>query len=166
MGGKAKYFAVAAALVLAFASAAIDAQSRGGGGREWHGGGRGPSDGYRGRFDGRHDGHYYRYRGPRVGVYFGAPYAWGSPYYWGPAWSLAWPWYGYVYPYPYPYAPPVVEYSVPGPTEYVERAPGPASERGLWYYCTDPAGYYPHVARCNVPWVEVQPSDAPRAPGR
>jgi len=25
----------------------------------------------------------------------------------------------------------------------------------LWYYCTDPPGYYPTVPTCNVPWTLV-----------
>ena len=25
----------------------------------------------------------------------------------------------------------------------------------VWYYCSDPAGYYPDVAQCNVQWVTV-----------
>ena len=25
----------------------------------------------------------------------------------------------------------------------------------LWYYCTDPPGYYPTVPTCNVPWTPV-----------
>jgi len=24
--------------------------------------------------------------------------------------------------------------------------------RQTWYYCSDPAGYYPHVAHCNTVW--------------
>jgi hypothetical protein len=25
-----------------------------------------------------------------------------------------------------------------------------------WYYCSDPAGYYPYVAQCNTGWQAVQ----------
>jgi len=32
-------------------------------------------------------------------------------------------------------------------------------EGGAWYYCVDPPGYFPHVARCNRPWVVVNPAD-------
>jgi hypothetical protein len=28
----------------------------------------------------------------------------------------------------------------------------------VWYYCTDPPGYYPTVPTCNVPWTPVAPS--------
>jgi len=27
----------------------------------------------------------------------------------------------------------------------------------LWYYCTDPPGYYPTVPSCNGPWTPVPP---------
>ena len=37
----------------------------------------------------------------------------------------------------------------------------------FWYYCTEPAGYYPYVRRCTVPWMTVVPqipSDLPAVP--
>jgi hypothetical protein len=48
-------------------------------------------------------------------------------------------WYAYydepVYPYPaYPYA----------------------GSPNLWYYCEDPAGYYPYIQQCTGPWQPVQ----------
>jgi hypothetical protein len=62
------------------------------------------------------------------------------------------PYYGYPYPYPYyDYPPPVVV--TPPPTEYVQRAP----DAGYWYYCQDPAGYYPTVAACPGGWLQVAP---------
>jgi hypothetical protein len=24
-----------------------------------------------------------------------------------------------------------------------------------WYYCADPAGYYPYVSQCNTDWQSV-----------
>jgi hypothetical protein len=27
-----------------------------------------------------------------------------------------------------------------------------------WYYCSDPAGYYPYVAQCNTGWQAVPAS--------
>jgi hypothetical protein len=27
-----------------------------------------------------------------------------------------------------------------------------------WYYCTDPAGYYPYVSQCNIGWEAVPAS--------
>ena len=58
-------------------------------------------------------------------------------------------WYSYdapVYPYPDPYAPP-------------GYAAAPGGQ--FWYYCTNPPGYYPYVAQCNVPWHPFLPPDAP-----
>ena len=26
-----------------------------------------------------------------------------------------------------------------------------------WFYCTEPAGYYPYVQRCTLPWMMVLP---------
>ncbi|HUK60268.1 MAG TPA: hypothetical protein VLV50_13640 [Stellaceae bacterium] len=47
-----------------------------------------------------------------------------------------------VYPYPDPYVPPVVS-----------AAPAPA--QSVWYYCSNPQGYYPYVPQCAVPWQQV-----------
>jgi hypothetical protein len=53
-------------------------------------------------------------------------------------------WYAYDYPvYPYP------AYPVPLP------APAPAGS--YWYYCQNPAGYYPYVQQCAGPWQPVPP---------
>jgi hypothetical protein len=43
----------------------------------------------------------------------------------------------------------------PVPSISIAPAPPPAP---LWYYCTDPAGYYPAVSACTVPWTPVAPS--------
>lgn len=34
---------------------------------------------------------------------------------------------------------------------YYNQAPAPQS----WYYCTNPAGYYPYVTQCSVAWQSV-----------
>ena len=60
-------------------------------------------------------------------------------------------WYFYpapVYPYPDPYLP---------PGAVVPLAPG---AQRFWYYCTNPAGYYPYVPQCGTPWQAV-PENAP-----
>ncbi len=75
-------------------------------------------------------------------------------YYWG-GWPYA---YGAAYPayYPYPYA-------VTDPvdvTVYQQAAPpSPAAvpANQYWYYCTDPAGYYPYVQNCSKAWMQVVP---------
>jgi len=50
--------------------------------------------------------------------------------------SFAYPWWGYYPDYGY------YDYSQP----YASQA---------WYYCADPAGYYPYVTQCNTGWQTV-----------
>jgi hypothetical protein len=33
----------------------------------------------------------------------------------------------------------------------------------FWYYCTDPAGYFPYVQNCSRPWMQVVPQNVPGA---
>jgi len=40
------------------------------------------------------------------------------------------------------------------PAPYIGVIPAPPA---VWYYCTDPPGYYPTVPTCNVPWIPVDP---------
>jgi hypothetical protein len=58
----------------------------------------------------------------------------------------------------------------PDPMVYVERQPvaaARASEAGsLWFYCTDPAGYYPYVEHCRQRWVSVDPASVTAPPRR
>jgi len=69
-------------------------------------------------------------------------------------WIVGGNWYFYpapVYPYPDPYLPPgAVAPLVSGTQQY-------------WYYCSNPAGYYPYVPQCAAPWQAV-PAAAPAAP--
>lgn len=65
-------------------------------------------------------------------------------------WIVGGSWYFYpapVYPYPDPYVPPVV---VP-----VQPAPAPVPTANYWYYCSNPAGYYPYVPSCATNWTPV-----------
>jgi hypothetical protein len=74
--------------------------------------------------------------GPRVFV--------GPRFYVGPPY--------YPYPYgPYYYTPPPVV--VTPPTTYIER---PSAE-AYWYYCQNPAGYYPQISQCPGGWIQVAP---------
>ena len=75
---------------------------------------------------------------------------WFPPYYPGP----------YYYP-PYYYPPSVV--AVPTtPPVYIERDPNAATQGpAYWYYCTQPAGYYPHVKECPSGWQPVSPQLPP-----
>jgi hypothetical protein len=64
----------------------------------------------------------------------------GRPGWW---WIVGGVWYFYpapVYPYPDPYTPP---------------APVAAAPPANYYWCANPAGYYPQVPNCFVPWQAV-----------
>lgn len=66
-------------------------------------------------------------------------------------WIVGGAWYFYpaaVYPYPDPYQPPIV---MVAPSEEAPQ---------YWYYCSDPAGYYPYVAQCSTGWQRV-PANPP-----
>jgi len=117
-----------------------------------------------------HHGHHGNHGGH--GYYFAAPLLWGAalrpyPYYYGYGYGGYRP-YGYgAYGYDAPTV--IVERE---PTVYVQRAPvapvtqaatGPAP---LWFYCTDPAGYFPYVKHCSQPWISVDPSTVATAPGQ
>jgi len=43
-----------------------------------------------------------------------------------------------------------------GPPAAAPRAA--PQQPGYWYYCTEPAGYYPYVQECSRPWIAVQPT--------
>ena len=53
--------------------------------------------------------------------------------------GLAYPWWGYYPDYGY--------------YDY-----GQSYSSQTWYYCSDPAGYYPYVTRCNTGWQPVPAS--------
>jgi hypothetical protein len=97
-------------------------------------------------------GFHHGFHGPRV--FFG-PRVFVGPRFYGGYYPYPYNPYYYGYPYPYyDYPPPVVV--TPPPTDYVQRAPStPVS--GYWYYCQDPAGYYPTVAACPHGWIQVAP---------
>ncbi len=127
------------------------------GGHNWHGGGSWRGGYYGGYYGG---GYYGGYWGPGVGVYLGGPWYWG-------AWPYAW-YDAYPYTYGYRYAPYPVY--VPQDSAYVEQVPSPAEPQtqsaapgptNYWYYCTDPAGYYPYVQSCTKAWMQVVPQSVP-----
>ncbi len=115
-----------------------------------------------------------------VGVGIGVP-----GYYpgWGPGWWAA-PYtpydndYGYVYGAPVIVAPPPVVYAPWQPPAAAVAAPLGPPPPSFWYYCYNPAGYYPQVPYCPGGWTPVparpaspahppaQPAQppAPRAP--
>lgn len=89
------------------------------------------------------------YWGPRAGVYIGAPAYWGGwPYTWGAA---------YAVPYVLPYAAaPLVVTTATAPQVIVQSAPQAGAD-SFWYYCTQPAGYFPYVQSCSQQWMKVVP---------
>ncbi len=54
------------------------------------------------------------------------------------------------------------------PQVFIQQEPAVAdTASGFWYYCTNPAGYFPYVQTCNQTWMAVipqAPSDQPAAP--
>ena len=107
----------------------------GGGMGGLHGGGFG---GFHGHFAGMHNGFGERHEGfgerhegfrDRRGVFIG---------------GLGLGYYGY--PYGWDYSPDYSYY----------RHSQPSSQ--TWYYCSDPAGYYPYVTQCNTGWQAVPAS--------
>ena len=86
--------------------------------------------------------------------------AWRGGYWWhgwrggriGWWWFAGGFWYWYAAPaYPYPDA--VADYYVAGA--------GPAPGGATWWYCANPAGYYPYVPACPTPWRPVAATPQP-----
>ncbi|MHB1666387.1 MAG: hypothetical protein ACYCUK_03065 [Thiomonas sp.] len=74
---------------------------------------------------------------------------WGDD--WGPGWN-AWV-----------YAPPLVVQAPPQRIQVQNLPLGPAPP-SYWYYCSNPAGYYPQIATCPAGWAQVLAQPAPPAP--
>lgn len=71
-----------------------------------------------------------------IGIGIGAPYYGWSPGWWG-------------------YPPPVVVAVPPPPPVVVVPAQPLAPPVAYWYYCYNPAGYYPQVQTCPGGWTPV-----------
>jgi hypothetical protein len=104
----------------------------GGGGGGFHGGGGGF---HGGGFAGFHGGGF---RGDRFrdGRFDGGRFRDNRFFFGG---SFGYPWWGYYPDYGY----------------YGDSQPYSSQ---TWYYCTDPAGYYPYVTQCNTGWQAVPAS--------
>jgi hypothetical protein len=69
----------------------------------------------------------------------------------------------YAYPPPVVYAPPPVVYTPPP----VYAAPVVVQQpTQYWYYCDNPAGYYPYVPSCPTPWRPVTPQPSAQPGGQ
>jgi hypothetical protein len=130
----------------------------GSGGGGWHGGGSGGGwhggGGYHGGgwYGGGYRGWYGGWYGPGLGIYVGAPGYWG----WG-----GWPYYAASYPV-YSTYPAYGTAEVGASGTYLQSAPEPApNQASYWYYCTEPAGYYPYVQNCSRAWMQVVPQNTP-----
>jgi hypothetical protein len=78
-------------------------------------------------------------------------------------WVAGGNWYWYNAPvYPYPATVSEVYVTPPATMPAPQAAPAPQ----MWYYCDNPAGYYPYVQSCSQPYRPVVPqaSAAPSAP--
>ena len=115
---------------------------------------------YRPFYPGYRPGWNAGYWGPRGGWAYGGPGYWGAwPYAAAVGFGLG----AYAVGYPYVTGPLVVN-TVVAPPVYVEQDPAPvapAPVASYWYYCPQPAGYFPYVKDCSQPWLKV----VPQAPG-
>ena len=59
-----------------------------------------------------------------------------------------------IYPYPLVVSEVAIPQTVVVAPPPVMVQPGPPPQ-GIWYYCDNPAGYYPYVATCSVPFRPV-----------
>lgn len=156
-------FALASTALLIMAMQASAAPPRHGGGDGY----RAPpaARGYPGGYPIARHGWNGGYRGPRVGIYYGTGFGYRG------AWNYGWG-FGYPAPYPYPFAygypvtyAPVVINSTPIAQTYIQQEPvveatvQPAPTVNYWYYCTQPAGYFPYVQNCNQAWMKVIPQN-------
>lgn len=94
-------------------------------------------------------------RGGHGHIHGHARHYFGGPLWWGPGFG-----YGFA---PYYYGPRTIIIEREPPV-YIQRQPSystpqqsSAPTAQVWFYCTDPAGYYPHVQSCTQPWVSVDP---------
>jgi hypothetical protein len=127
----------------------------GGGGGGPGGGGGGPGGGGNGGGGGDHGGGHGGHN--HGGGWYGYPYyGWGYGFY-DPFWPYPYyyPYGGYGYQYSY-YPPPVAEEPPLPPEDYLDAPDqGGNLQEQVWYYCEDPAGYYPYVRSCNSQWQTV-----------
>jgi hypothetical protein len=137
--GRAVAIAAALLCVTAFSQPNLAHAQMHGGGGGFHGGGGGFHGGgfHGGGFGGFHGGGFHRgFDGFHDGRFHGERFH-GNRFFFGG--SFASPWWGYYPDYGY------YDYSQPYSSQ-------------TWYYCSDPAGYYPYVTQCNTGWQAVPAS--------
>lgn len=123
----------------------------------YHGGG------YHGTYQGGYHGGYYGgYHGGWGGRgWYG--HGWGGGIYVDPFWIAgAYPYYAYPGAVDYEAYPAYQAYPAApaAPPVYVQQN-GTTGAQGDWFYCQNPAGYYPYVRNCSQAWQRV-PAQPPQ----
>ncbi len=114
----------------------------------YHGGGWGGNSGWHGG------------GGWRGGRWYGG--GWYGGLYLDPWWYAdAYPYYAYSGAIGYD-AYPAAVVAPASPPVYVNQSGAAAAPSGDWYYCQNPAGYYPYVKSCSQAWERV-PAKPPGA---
>jgi hypothetical protein len=159
IGGVLGAFAAALLFAASIIQPEVANADQGGSGGSFHSGG--------GSFHGRgfhRGGFHHRFGHFHGGFGIGGIYV---PFWWGYGYPYAY--YGYTGDYPdrrdYGYDPSSSYYGNnpsydPG-SSYYGNHPGYGSQpsaRQTWYYCSDPAGYYPYVTQCKTGWLPVPAS--------
>lgn len=70
-------------------------------------------------------------------------------------WHGRWGWWWYAGGAWFWYNTPVYPYPTVVSSDYYEDNDDDQAGPATWYYCYNPAGYYPYVPRCNGPWRPV-----------
>ena len=113
--------------------------------RGYMGGGYGYNHGYHGGYRGGVTNNYYNNNHNNNGSYWWVPGAIGLGFglgYWA-------------------FGPPA--YTAPPQTIIIQQPPAvvynqpPPPQNNYWFYCQNPAGYYPHVPACPGGWMQVVP---------
>lgn len=80
-----------------------------------------------------------------------------------PLWG--WGWWSHE---PGPFYPPAVVHVPPQiivvpqqPQTYVQRQQEQSPPQFVWYWCTDPQGFYPYIQQCKSAWMKVIPEMTP-----
>jgi len=86
---------------------------------------------------------------------------------WNVGFYGTWPWYysPWYFGYAVPVLPATLYVDTPPPVQYIEMNQ-PANppidvQPNLWYYCSNPQGYYPYVRNCSTSWQSV-PAQPPQ----
>jgi len=113
--------------------------------RGYMGGGYGYNHGYHGGYRGGVTNNYYNNHNNNSGSYWWIPGAIGLGFGLG-YWAFG----------PPVQTPPPQTIIIQQPPAVVYTQP-PPPQNNYWFYCQNPAGYYPHVPACPGGWMQVVP---------